>query len=83
MAQFPNRAGDVAQEEQGLLRSLDEVVRDIDAGKVFRLMTLASASTHGLQNNLRAASHRGFGVRRSFHFQSQFRRRRTSGQRVD
>ena len=35
--------------------------------KAFRLMTFASASAHGLQNDLFAASHCGSGNRRSFH----------------
>jgi len=30
-------------------------------------MKPANASAHGLQNNFLAASHRGFGIRRSFH----------------
>ena len=43
-----------ALEEQRLLRSLDDAVHDIDAGKGVSWMRFASGSAHGLQNSLLA-----------------------------
>ena len=50
-----------ALEEQRLLRSLDDAVRDIDAGKGVPMDEVRKRVAHGLQNNLLAAGHRGFG----------------------
>ena len=50
-----------ALDEQRLLRSLDEAIRDVDTGKGVPLEEGANWWLHGLEDSLRAAGHRGPG----------------------
>src|SRR5262245_45533867 len=51
--------------------------------KAFRWTTFANASAHGPQDNLFTASHRGFGISRSFRCQGQSGGCRARWQRTD
>ena len=71
------------EEEQRLLHSLEEAVRDIDAGKGVSIDDVRKRVGSWAGNNLLAASHCGFGIRRSLHRQRQPLRCHACGQCAD